>query len=38
VENGFRGRTASSAYFENMPVVDKWVRPDGDPFFCTASR
>src|SRR5262249_38494945 len=27
--NGFRGRTASSAYFENITVIDKWVRHDG---------
>ena len=29
VVNGFRGRTASSAYFENMTIIDKWVRHDG---------
>ena len=29
VENGFKGRTVSSAYFENMALVDKWVRSDG---------
>jgi len=29
VEDGFRGRKASSAYFENMTMVDKWVRHDG---------
>jgi len=29
VVNGFRGRTASSAYFENMTIIDKSVRHDG---------
>ena len=29
VVNGFRGRTTSSAYFENMTIIDKWVRHDG---------
>ena len=29
VEGGLKGRTASSAYFEAMTVVDKWVRSDG---------
>ena len=29
VKNGLSGRRASSAYFENMTVVDKWVRQDG---------
>jgi hypothetical protein len=29
VVNGFRGRTASSAYFENMTIIDKRVRHDG---------
>jgi hypothetical protein len=29
VENGFKGRTTLSAYFENMTIVDKGVRRDG---------
>ncbi len=29
VQVGFRGRTTSSAYFENMSMLDKWVRSDG---------
>jgi hypothetical protein len=29
VVNGFKGRTASSAYFESMTIIDKWVRHDG---------
>jgi hypothetical protein len=34
VENGVRGRTTSSAYFENLTVVDKWVRQDGIGSIC----
>jgi hypothetical protein len=29
VANGLNGRASSSAYFENMPMIDKRVRPDG---------
>jgi hypothetical protein len=29
VANGVRGRMASSAYFENTTIIDKWVRHDG---------
>jgi hypothetical protein len=28
VEHGFSGRKGSSSYFENMTMVDKWVRRD----------
>jgi hypothetical protein len=34
VENGLRGRRTSSAYFENMTIVDKWVRGDGIGSIC----
>lgn len=27
--NGLRGRSSSSAYFENLSVIDRWVRRDG---------
>jgi hypothetical protein len=29
VDSGLRGRASSSAYFENLPMIDKFVRPDG---------
>jgi hypothetical protein len=29
VESGVRSRTASSAYFDSMTMLDKWVRSDG---------
>src|SRR5262249_26298505 len=29
VQNGMKGRTSSSAYFDNLSVVEKRVRPDG---------
>jgi hypothetical protein len=29
VQNGIKGRTSSSAYFENLSVVEKRVRSDG---------
>ncbi|HKS80581.1 MAG TPA: hypothetical protein VJR23_03675 [Candidatus Acidoferrales bacterium] len=29
IVNGIKGRTASSAYFENTATIDKWVRLDG---------
>jgi hypothetical protein len=34
VINGFRGRNASSAYFENMTIIDKSVRHDGVGSIC----
>jgi hypothetical protein len=29
LQNGIKGRTSTSAYFENLSVVEKQVRPDG---------
>ena len=29
VFNGFSGRSSSSAYYDNLPITDKWVRHDG---------
>jgi hypothetical protein len=29
VESGLRGRSTSSAYFDSMTLLDKWVRSDG---------
>lgn len=34
VARSVKGRTASSAYFENLTVVDKWVRHDGIGSIC----
>lgn len=30
LRSGVRGRSSSSAYFENIPIIDKRVRPDGN--------